>query len=425
VLPAYERLDAAQRLLVEGVERLVEQEQLGLLDPPTQLVGELCHRRGAGGARDRVVEAVPPPAGALCLVHRAVGVAHQGVGTGAGVARRGDPDAAADRDVVAAGHDRGGDRAHDAVGDGAHVVVAQHRAERDELVAPEAGDGVAAAHERGQAACHLDEHLVAGMVAERVVDPLEVVEVDEAHRHPGRSPLERREDLLEAIEHRHPIDEPGQVVVHRQVGERLLGGDLGGDVAGDAEGADDGPTGVAKRHLGRRDPAVGTVLEGLALDLGDDRLARGDDLPLVFESLGGMLLVEEVVVRLAEHLADAAPLCLGVQPALADEEEPAVEVLEEDPFLGAGEQVLCAEADERVEVVALAQILRCLLVLAHLASLVRCLSTRLAARDLVGRPGAAVPFRIALRQARLTARLVAILSPATRAGGPLQQDVTR
>ena len=51
-----------------------------------------------------------------------------------------------------------------------------------ELVAAEAGRGVRAADARVEAAGDLDEHLVAGGVPERVVDRLEVVEVEEDDR---------------------------------------------------------------------------------------------------------------------------------------------------------------------------------------------------------------------------------------------------
>ena len=51
-----------------------------------------------------------------------------------------------------------------------------------ELVAAEARGHVGAARARVQPARELDQHLVAGGVAERVVDRLEVVEVEEDHR---------------------------------------------------------------------------------------------------------------------------------------------------------------------------------------------------------------------------------------------------
>ena len=49
----------------------------------------------------------------------------------------------------------------------------------DELVAAEARDQILGAHDPAQPRADLDEHLVADVVAEGVVDVLEVVEVDE------------------------------------------------------------------------------------------------------------------------------------------------------------------------------------------------------------------------------------------------------
>ena len=51
-----------------------------------------------------------------------------------------------------------------------------------ELVAAEAGDDVVGAQHAAQPLGHGDEQPVAGAVPERVVDELEVVEVDEQHR---------------------------------------------------------------------------------------------------------------------------------------------------------------------------------------------------------------------------------------------------
>jgi hypothetical protein len=60
--------------------------------------------------------------------------------------------------------------------------------EHGELVAAEAGDGVAPAHALEQALADGGQELVAGLVAERVVDRLEPVEVDVEQRPPRRPP---------------------------------------------------------------------------------------------------------------------------------------------------------------------------------------------------------------------------------------------
>ena len=54
--------------------------------------------------------------------------------------------------------------------------------ERDELVSAESPDGCRGAERVDQAAADVDEDVVAGFVAERVVDLLEAVQVDEQDR---------------------------------------------------------------------------------------------------------------------------------------------------------------------------------------------------------------------------------------------------
>ena len=53
--------------------------------------------------------------------------------------------------------------------------------DRDELVAPETGDQRPRSGRAREAARDLEQHLVAGLVAECVVDELQSVEVDDEH----------------------------------------------------------------------------------------------------------------------------------------------------------------------------------------------------------------------------------------------------
>ena len=63
------------------------------------------------------------------------------------------------------------------------------------------------------------QQLVAGAVAEAVVDPLEVVEVDEQHRHLGAPPAQR---VLETVEEQRAVGQPGEGVAERLVLEPSL-----------------------------------------------------------------------------------------------------------------------------------------------------------------------------------------------------------
>ena len=67
------------------------------------------------------------------------------------------------------------------------------------------------------------EQHVARVVAERVVDQLEAVEVDEEHREPALVPLRLRERLLQALAEHRAVEEPGERVVARDELEIALG----------------------------------------------------------------------------------------------------------------------------------------------------------------------------------------------------------
>ena len=86
-------------------------------------------------------------------------------------------------------------------------VAQQHR----ELVAAEARDGVGLAHQRGAGGAPTSlQHQVADVVAERVVDVLEAVEVHQQHgqRAPrARAPLDRR---AQPVVEQHPVGQAGQ-----------------------------------------------------------------------------------------------------------------------------------------------------------------------------------------------------------------------
>ena len=83
-----------------------------------------------------------------------------------------------------------------------------------ELVAAEARHGIARAHGRLQPAGHPDEQLVAGHVAEAVVDDLEAVEIEEEDGEPvGRVPFGAPERELQVIHEQGAVRQSRQPVV--------------------------------------------------------------------------------------------------------------------------------------------------------------------------------------------------------------------
>jgi hypothetical protein len=74
------------------------------------------------------------------------------------------------------------DRGDDAAGDRLQRIGIRRAGGDDgELVAAEAGDQIVAAHDPAQPLRDVENELVADMVAERVVDVLEVIEIDVEH----------------------------------------------------------------------------------------------------------------------------------------------------------------------------------------------------------------------------------------------------
>ena len=112
--------------------------------------------------------------------------------------------------------DRLGERRDDPLGDGHRLVGAAHvLAEDHELVAADAGRGVAGAQDAGQPAGDRDQQQVPDLVAERVVDRLEAVEVEHEHADGLLAAPEATERLVEAVAQQHPVRQAGERIVHR------------------------------------------------------------------------------------------------------------------------------------------------------------------------------------------------------------------
>jgi hypothetical protein len=144
-----------------------------------------------------------------------------------------DADAARDVEVELVDRDRVMEALDESFGDRDRRRVVRDVAHQDaELVSTEAGHQVFVPERPGEARTDGGEQLVPHMVAERVVDLLEVVEV---HQHHGEAAAVRRR-VLDRVPELHPEQEPvgqtGQMVVERLVLvlslllRQLLGRDL-------------------------------------------------------------------------------------------------------------------------------------------------------------------------------------------------------
>ena len=101
------------------------------------------------------------------------------------------------------------------------ALIGEVFADDDELVAAEPRDGVVATDRGGEPSAHRDEQLVAGVVAEAVVDDLEAVEVEEEHRHHGPAVTEAGEGGVEPLDRERTVGQVGERVVEREMTEQL------------------------------------------------------------------------------------------------------------------------------------------------------------------------------------------------------------
>ena len=181
-VPAGERLERHERPPLEVDDRLVVDTELAALDCPLDGEGKLLALADPG-VHLRLVRDEAALAGPLRAVHRDVRVPQQLFRHGDVLAAERDADAGVDRDVVLVDDERLLDRLHEAVGDvlgllGGGACGAAPRTRRRRAVPARSIGRMQDSTRSGDR----DQELVADVVAEAVVDRLEVVEVEEEHR---------------------------------------------------------------------------------------------------------------------------------------------------------------------------------------------------------------------------------------------------
>jgi hypothetical protein len=148
----------------------------------------------------------PARVGVLGRVHRHVGVAQQLVGRAPVMGPERDADAAFDVDRHAVELERVFERRPQPGGDRHGVLEAGRARQEDrELVSAEAGELVAVAQHRAHAPGGLAQEGVAVVVAQRVVDVLEAIEVDQQQRGRRTAVVERGLEPDEAVEQPAPV----------------------------------------------------------------------------------------------------------------------------------------------------------------------------------------------------------------------------
>ena len=224
-VPASERLECHEGLAVEIDDRLVVDADLATVDGPLdrerQLLAVLDTLVHLGLVRD---EAALPLA--LRVVHRDIRIAQEVLGDPDVRPSERDPDAGMDRDVTPIDHERLLDRAHQAVGDELRLLHLGVPEEDGELVAAEPGGKVDRPDAGLDPPGDRDQQLVSDVVAQAVVDGLEVVEVEEEHG--GGSVVGVGQRAADALGEEHAVGQTRQRIVERLVAELVLQlGELG------------------------------------------------------------------------------------------------------------------------------------------------------------------------------------------------------
>ena len=145
------------------------------------------------------------------------------------------------------------------------VLAADVLEQHGELVSAEARDCVDLARRALEPARHRAQQLIPLLVAERVVDGLEAVEVDEQQRRTGRHAPGAAERLVGDLVERRPVGEPGQLVVVGEVAQAL------GPVAALRDVLGDGEAGLHRAlvvaHGSEGDPVVAVAVLGGVVDV--------------------------------------------------------------------------------------------------------------------------------------------------------------
>jgi hypothetical protein len=212
VIPADQRLDLDWTDIPQCNHRLVAEAQL-LARSRSAEIGLQVQAVAGGDAQAGLVELVPRAALRLGLVHGQIRVVEHLLRLHGSAAGEGDPDARRDQDVASLHDERALDLRGDPLGQrGGGVEIGGVLQQQRELVSAQARDGVLRAQARGQAMADFHQKPVADLLAERVVQDLETVQIEEEHRQVGAGPLRAGQGVGEAVHEEGPVGQPGQGV---------------------------------------------------------------------------------------------------------------------------------------------------------------------------------------------------------------------
>ena len=223
VVPAQERLGADDGVVGEPHDRLVVQAQQAVLQRVAQRAFERVLAQAVLGEVG-VQELERVAAELLRVIHRDVRVLQELLGIVRIVGIDADADRGRHVDVVLLDLERLGDGVEQLPRDPSqHRGLVEVLDDDHELVAAEPGQEVGVAQRGGERRAHALQELVADPVAERVVDVLEAVEVDEQHADAAAAALRLRDRLREPLVQQQAVGQSGQRVARGHVLQAFLG----------------------------------------------------------------------------------------------------------------------------------------------------------------------------------------------------------
>ncbi|MCY1403494.1 hypothetical protein D9M71_186780 [compost metagenome] len=307
VTPAQQRLGAGQALAVATELRLVIEHELFLLQGMAQVAFKFQAFQSTG-VHISLIELEVVFAAFFSVVHRRIGVFHQLAQLIAVLRAQGDADTGSDEEFAVLQHEGLDQAGQDQLGymDGTvqgHFAGCARLQQQGELIAPHAGHGVVVMHTIEQACGHVLEHAIAGGVAERIVDRLEAIKVQEHQHHPGFLPLGLLQCRMQAILEQCAVGQVSEGVIVGQAMNALFAGLALADVAEEAHVT--GQVAFVVNHCSNANPC-GVVLTAAPLE--PDFAFPGAALVQLLEHIAQVRLLlvidGEHVWQLVEHLAD-------------------------------------------------------------------------------------------------------------------------
>ena len=173
----------------------------------------------------------------LRVVHGRIRSAHQTFGIGAIVRVEADADAGIDMQFMVIHDERRSQRIQHLLRDQCGIVAAgQQRQAQHEFIAAETGYTIAFTQTLLQAICHQLQHAITDLVSERIVDVLEMIQIDEEHRHLRLTAVRLRHSLLDPVLQKQAVRQSGKRIVMRHVDNPFLRFLALGDIFDDKDG---------------------------------------------------------------------------------------------------------------------------------------------------------------------------------------------